>query len=312
MIYRDSKGRFCKKNDVTNVVMKGYKGFEQGLICLGKQYKVGEVFTEPEAIPCKRGIHFCKNPLDVFTFYPPVNNIGIPNEYAEVEALEEPVTDDNIKFCTTKLRVVRKLSFNRFIRNVVEYAFEHNKNVERGYGSYNISYRFGGGVAVSNHGLQNIAAATGIYSIVTNSFSSEFSIVANTGYRSIANSIGSHNVAAATGLYSISNSNGTGSITSNTGYYSVAFSNGNGSIAASTGYYSAVGVSGKQSVAVNTGYEGKVKGALGCWIACAEHNNKGDIVNFKSVYVDGKDIKADTWYRLENGKFVEIFTIMIV
>lgn len=109
MIYRDSKGRFCK------APIKGYKGFEQGLICRGKQYKVGKVFTEPEAIPCISGIHFCKNPLDVLKFYSPVSNIGIPNEYAEVEALEEPVTDDNIKFCTTKLKIVRKLSLDELI-----------------------------------------------------------------------------------------------------------------------------------------------------------------------------------------------------
>ena len=299
MICRDSKGRFCK------APIKGYKGFEQGLVCMGKQYKVGEMFTEPEAIPCERGMHFCKNPLYVLKFYRPVSIMGIPNEYAEVEALEEPVTDDNIKFCTTKLKVVRKLSLDELIREGIYYAFKHNKDVEKGSGPYSVSSRFGGGVTVSNHGIQSTAAATGIFSVVTNSSNSEFSTVANNGYHSIASSNGKHNVTSNTGACSLSNSNGISSVVASTGYYSVAFSNGNYSIVASTGDYSAVGVYGKHSVAVNTGCNGKVKGAFGCWIACAEWKNN-TIVDFKSAYVDGKDIKADTWYRLENGKFVEI------
>lgn len=299
MIYRDSKGRFCK------APIKGYKGFESGLICRGKQYKVGEVFTEPKAIPCKRGIHFCKNPLNVLKFYPLVSTMGILNEYAEVEALEEPVTDDNIKFCTTKLKVVRKLSLEELIQAGINYAFKHNKNVEKGSGPYSVSSRFGGGVAVSNHGLHSIAAATGIFSVVTNSSNSEFSTVVNNGCHSIASSNGNYNVTSNTGICSLSNSNGIGSVAANTGDYSAAFSNGNYSIVASTGNYSVVGVSGKHSVAVNTGCEGKVKGALGCWIACAEWKNY-TIVDFKSAYVDGKKIKADTWYMLKNGEFVEI------
>ena len=300
MIYRDSKGRFCKAPSI-----KGYKGFEQGLICRGKQYKVGEVFTEPEAIPCVSGIHFCKNPLYVLKFYHPVSNTGIPNEYAEVEVLEEPITDDNIKFCTTKLKVVRKLSLEELIQAGVDYAFKHNKDVEKGSGPYSVSSSFGGGVAVSNHGIQSTAAAAGIFSVVTNSSTSDFSTVTNNGWRSIASSNGKHNVTSNTGVCSLSNSNGNYSIVASTGHYSVAFSNGNYSIVASTGRYSAVGVYGKHSVAVNTGCEGKVKGALGCWIACAEWKNN-TIVDFKSAYVDGKKIKADTWYRLKNGKFVEI------
>ena len=227
MIYRDSKGRFCKAPSI-----KGYKGFKPGLICLGKQYKVGEVFTEPEAIPCIRGIHFCKNPLAVLKFYPPVSNTGIPNEYAEVEALEEPVTDDNIKFCTTKLKVVRKLSLDELIQAGIDYTLQHSKNVKESTGDYS---------AASNTGFCSIASSTGVRSTASN-----------------------------------------------------------------TGDYSAASVSGKHSVAVNIGYKGKVKGALGCWIACAEHDSKGDVIDMQIKKVDGKDIKADTWYMLKNGKFVEV------
>lgn len=33
--------------------MEGYKAFDKGLICRGKQYKENTVFEEDEAIPCK-------------------------------------------------------------------------------------------------------------------------------------------------------------------------------------------------------------------------------------------------------------------
>ena len=43
--------------------MKGYKAFEKGMICRGKQYAENTVFEEDAAEICKRGMHFCKFPL---------------------------------------------------------------------------------------------------------------------------------------------------------------------------------------------------------------------------------------------------------
>ena len=290
MIYRDSKGRFCKAPSI-----KGYKGFESGLICRGKQYKVGEVFTEPEAVPCKSGIHFCKNPLHVFEFYPPVSNTGIPNEYAEVEALEEIVTDDNIKFCTTKLKVVRKLSLEELIQAGINYTLQHSKNVKESTGDRSTASNTSNYSTASNTSNYSTASNTGFCSAATNT--GDCSIVVNTGNHSTATNTGNHSAASNTGDYSAA---------SNTGFCSIASNTGVRSTASNTGDYSAASVSGKHSVAVNTGYKGKVKGALGCWIACAEHDSKGNVIDMQIKKVDGKDIKADTWYRLKNGKFVEV------
>lgn len=90
--------------------MKGYKGFKKGLICLSKQYAENTVFEEKEAVICESGMHFCKNPLDVLSYYPLIDDNGEMFEFAEVEALEEPVTDDNVKFSTKKLKIGAKLS----------------------------------------------------------------------------------------------------------------------------------------------------------------------------------------------------------
>ena len=51
---------------------------------------------------------------------------------------------------------------------------------------------------------------------------------------------------------------------------------------------------------------GKVKGGLGCAICCAELDDKGNNIAICAVIVDGKKIKADTWYTVKNGEFVEL------
>ena len=53
------------------------------------------------------------------------------------------------------------------------------------------------------------------------------------------------------------------------------------------------------------------KAKVGSWITLAEwkwsDEKKRDVLAcVKTEYVDGKNIKADTWYQLKNGKFVEV------
>ena len=103
--------------------MKGYKGFRKGLICKGKQYAENTVFEE-EAVICKNGMHFYKNPFDVLDYYGFVDENGHMNEFAEVEALAETDTNDDKKYCTTKLKVGAKLSFAGFVKACVDFVLE--------------------------------------------------------------------------------------------------------------------------------------------------------------------------------------------
>ena len=87
--------------------MKGYKAFNSDWKCRDKRYKVGETFIEdvmPD--PCEKGMHFCERLPDVFKFYPfdPERT-----KVAEVESLGDVVTDDDIKFCTNKLHIIREI-----------------------------------------------------------------------------------------------------------------------------------------------------------------------------------------------------------
>ena len=119
--------------------MKGYKGFAPGLVCRDKQYAENTVFEEDSAIICSRGMHFCQNPFDVLDHYDLVNTDGSFNDFAEVEALADTKTDDNKKFCTTKLKVGAKLSFSGFVKACVDFLYEKtikempDSNVDSGY-----------------------------------------------------------------------------------------------------------------------------------------------------------------------------------
>lgn len=114
--------------------MKGYKGFEPGLVCKGKQYAENTVFKEDKAEPCARGMHFCEDPFEVLDYYPIIDNNGNFNEFAEVEALDTPVTDDGKKFASTKLKIGAKLSFKGFIEICVDFALKKTK-LDSGYGA---------------------------------------------------------------------------------------------------------------------------------------------------------------------------------
>ena len=103
--------------------MKGYKGFEKGLICKGKQYAENTVFEEEAGI-CEKGMHFCKNPFDVLDYYGFVDEKGSMNEFAEVESLNDTYTNDDKKYCTTKLKVGAKLSFAGFVKTCVDFVLE--------------------------------------------------------------------------------------------------------------------------------------------------------------------------------------------
>ena len=93
-----------------------------------------------------------------------------------------------------------------------------------------------------------------------------------------------------------------------TGDYSGASATGNCSGASATGDYSGASA-GKGSVAMAVGLQTRAKGEVGSWLVLTECKKTKDgeinIKNVKVAKVDGIKIKADTWYTLERGKFIE-------
>ena len=73
-----------------------------------------------------------------------------------------------------------------------------------------------------------------------------------------------------------------------------------------TGYQGAASATGVRGIAIACGIDGMAKAALGNWIVISEWlvvEREYRRVSVKSALVDGKKIKADTWYCLEGGKF---------
>ncbi|NLH45015.1 MAG: hypothetical protein GX451_02625 [Acholeplasmataceae bacterium] len=89
------------------------------------------------------------------------------------------------------------------------------------------------------------------------------------------------------------------------GDYSKLAASGDSSKLAASGYSSQLAASGENSVCAAIGPNSIVKGIIGTWITLAEYDNKGKVICVKSAQIDGKKLKADTYYKLEDKKFKE-------
>ena len=89
-------------------------------------------------------------------------------------------------------------------------------------------------------------------------------------------------------------------------------SSGNSAQIGSSGYSAQITSEGKNSVVMAAGFGSMAKAKIGSWITLAEWVRVNDDDKtiwkpkcVKTEYVDGEKIKEDTFYRLENGEFVE-------
>ena len=88
-------------------------------------------------------------------------------------------------------------------------------------------------------------------------------------------------------------------------------SSGDSAQIGSSGDSAQIDSTGEDSVIMCAGNSSIAKAKVGSWITLAEwkwsDEKKRDVpVCVKTEYVDGENIKADTWYQLKNGKFVEV------
>ena len=252
--------------------MKGYKGFDKGLVCRGKQYKENMVFEEDEAVICKKGMHFCNNPFDVLNHYSLVNSKGEFNDFAEVEALDECYTDDEKKYCTRKLKIGARLSFGNFINACVDFILE--KTSGDGCSS-------GDEAQIGSSGDEARIGSSGSYA-----------------------QIGSSGYGAQIG------SSGDGAQIGSSGDGARIGSSGNGAQIGSSGYGARIKSEGENSVVCCAGHGCIASAKKGSWITLAEWNYSREKDRYvptfvRTEYVDGERIKADTFYKLENGEFVE-------
>ena len=273
--------------------MKGYKGFDKNLKCRDKQYEIGRTEHEDAAELCNKGMHFCTNPHDIFQYY----SAG-DSRFCEVTASEvsDEKEDDSKRVCKT-LRVEAEISVFQICRIAVRTFFGNfgfKKKIEAAdtanagnYGAANA-----GNCGAANAG--NYGAANAGYRGAANAGNCG---AANAGYRGAANAgnCGAANAgncgAANAGNYGAANAGNYGA--ANAGYCG----------AANAGYCGAASV-GENGVAI-VSTNGKAKGCIGSVLVLVYRDDYGNITEFKAVQVDGKEVKENTWYMLDNGELKE-------
>ena len=115
--------------------MEGYKAFNAGWVCRDFQYEIGKTYELPEGQKlkmCECGFHFCKNPIDVFGYYPTNDSVLI----AKVEALGE-IQQEGTKYCTNKIKIVREFTRKELQALILDGKYNtgyHNS------GNYNSGY----------------------------------------------------------------------------------------------------------------------------------------------------------------------------
>ena len=272
--------------------MKAYKGFDKNFQCRGLQYEIGGTQEVDKVKLCNQGLHACEAPLDVFSYYAP----GEGSRYCEVEmdGMSDERGDDS-KRVAKKLTVGAEIGIPGLVKAHVEYVKAHTTMEHTDQKAATAGYR---GAATAGDSGAATAGDSG---------------AATAGYRGAATAgacgaaTAGYRGAAAAGDSGAATAGDSGAATA--GYRGAATAGYRG--AATAGDRGAATAKGSVSVGKNgcglvRGNDVTIKGGLGAvLVICEENEDNWDIKEWKAFVVDGTDIRADTWYKLVNGKLVE-------
>ena len=321
--------------------LNGYKAFEPGMICKGKQYQENTDYEEEGGEICEKGMmHYCVNPFDVLNFYPLVNDSGKVSDFAAVKSLEEPVSGDNGKFATKKLHIGVKLGLPGFVKACIDYLKEEtivnapNSTVSNGnsakigssgdsakigssgdsakIGSSGYSAKIGSSgdsAQIGSSGDSAQIGSSGYYAKIGSS--GYYAKIGSSGNSAKIGSSGDSAQIGSSGYYAQIGSSGYYAQISSSGNSAKIGSSGNSAKIGSSGYSAQIESAGEDSVICCAGHDSAVKAKAGSWITLAEweysEGKHGCVPKFvKTEYVDGERIKADTWYKLIDGEFTEV------
>ena len=252
--------------------MKAYKGFKKDMTCRGFRFEEGKTYEEENAKLCERGFHACENPMDCISYYAP--NSSVYHE-VELEGVNEK-RDKDSKVCAKRITVGARINIADLVKGAIRFVFEKAEKANSTTGD---------GAHAATTGYSAHAATTG-----------NWAHAATTGNCAHAATTGKCAHAATTGNCAHAATTGNCAHAATTGYSAHAATTGDGAHAATTG---------ENSIAAALGINSKAKAALGGWIVCAEYDAECRLISVAAAKVDGETIKADTWYVLEGGGFVE-------
>ena len=268
-------------------VIKSYKAFDKNMQCRGFQYKVGKEYEmDGEIKCCDRGFHACKSPMEVWDHYDMLNS-----RFAEVEQSGKIDEEGNsTKICSSHIKIKAELKLADIINIGVEW-------------------------------LKDITSPTKVKTDIAKNDNGGYSAqIGSSGYSAKIGSSGNYAQIGSSGNYAQIGSSGYSAQIGSSGYSAQIGSSGNYAQIGSSGYSAKIGSSGysaqidstgENSVIMCAGNSSIAKAKAGSWITLSEwewnnEKNRHVPVCVKTEYVDGNNIKADTWYQLKNGEFVEV------
>ena len=304
-------------------VIKSYKAFDKDMKCRDFQYEVGKEYEMEGHIECcTRGFHACESPLEVFDHYDMLNS-----RFAEVEQSGTIDREEgSTKVCSSRIKIKAELKLADIINIGVEWlkditspsnvnadgALNDNGDRKEQIGSS------GNYAQIGSSGNYAQIGSSGNYAKIGSSGGSA-KIGSSGDSAQIGSSGGSAKVGSSGDYAQIGSSGNYAQIGSSGDYAQIGSSGGSAHIGSSggsakvgsSGDYAQIDSTGEDSVIMCAGNNSKAKAKIGSWITLAEwkwsnEKNRYVPVCVKTEYVDGENIKADTWYKLENGKFVEV------
>ena len=274
-------------------VIKAYKGFNKDLKCRGFQYEVGKEYELPEGEKvkvCNTGFHACESPLEVLDHYAMFDYDGNENRFCEVEQGGDIDREDKTtKVASSRIRIKAEIGLAGLIKAGVEWI----KEVTR-VGKVNNS-----GDLNDNGGDYAKIGSSGYYAQIGSS--GDYAQIGSGGYSA---KIGS------SGDYAQIGSSGYSAKIGSSGYSAKIGSSGDYAQIGSSGDYAQITSTGEDCVICCAGHGSRVRAKVGSWVTLAEwmydeKKNRTVPACVKTIYIDGETYKADTWYKLEDGKIKE-------
>ena len=313
-------------------VIKSYKAFDKNMQCRNFQYEVGKEYEmDGEIKCCNRGFHACKNPLEVWNYYDMLNS-----RFAEVEQSGKIDEEgDSTKVCSSHIKIKAELKLADIIKVGVEWLkditspskFKTDGALNDNGGDSAQIGSSGNYAQIGSSGYYAQIGSSGDYAQIGSSgdsaqigSSGDYAQIGSSGdsaqigssgnYAQIGSS-GDYAKIGSSGDYAKIGSSGNSAKIGSSGNSAKIGSSGNSAQIGSSGYYAQIDSTGEDSVIMCAGNNSIAKAKAGSWITLSEwkwNNEKSRYIPtcVKTEYVDGENIKADTWYRLKNGKFVEV------
>ena len=286
-------------------VIKAYKGFDKNMQCRGYQYEVGKEYDmDGEIKCCKRGFHACKSPLEVWDHYDMLNS-----RFAEVEqSCKIDEEENSTKVCSSHIKIKAELKLADIINIGVEWLKDINSPTKiKATGSLNDNGGYSAQIGSSGYSAQ--IGSSGDYAQIGSS--GDYAQIGSSGDYAKIGSSGDYAKIGSSGDSAKIGSSGYSAQIGSSGDYAQIGSSGDYAQIGSSGDYAQIDSTGDDSIIMCAGNKSKAKAKIGSWITLSEWKwndvkKRRVPVCVKTEYVDGNYIKADTWYQLKNGEFVEV------